>query len=216
MKKLFLIVVFLLVGQKAMILYAQDISVLSCQKVLSDSTCLVAPRYDINDNACAIVKVFAKNISGPLDFKGNIVGQVITDEKVYTIYVLDKTKRLKLLHTDYYPKVIDFTEYEESKNGLEGNCVYYVSISGTDNSNSVKANNTSGTRILSFTSDAPLRQLFVNGLEWKITNNSSQRLLSYGIYEYDAVTDNNVHKKGKVELSPSIGSKVVKISFNDL
>lgn len=214
MKK-YLLIIVLFLGQWTTLVCAQELSVLSCKRVLSDSTFIVSPRYDINDKACAVVKVFANNISGPLDFKGNIVGQVISNGSIYTIYVLDKTKRLKLLHTDYYPITIDFTEFEDSRVGLEGNNVYYVSVSGTKDTNSDKTTNVTGTRVLSFSSDAPLRQLFVNGIEWKVTNNTSKRMLPYGVYEYDAITDGNVHKKDKVELSPSIGSKVVIIEFNN-
>lgn len=39
--------------------------------------------------------------------------------------------------------------------------------------------------------------------------------MPYGEYEYEAVTDGNVRKKGKVELKPSIGSYIVKIEFDN-
>jgi hypothetical protein len=183
--------------------------------IQSDSTCFISPRYDLNGNACAVIKVFASSITGLLDFKGNIIGDVKVDGASYTIYVTDRTKRIKVYHPNYIPETIDFTQYEDSKKGIEGNHVYYVSIIGTDSIKPGKVSNGTGSRILSFSSDAPLRQLFVNGVEWKINDNTSKRLMPYGEYEYEAVTDGNVHKKGKVQLKPSIGSYIVKIEFEN-
>ena len=195
--------------------FSQNLSVSSVKMIQSDSTCFISPRYDLNGNACAVIKVFASSITGSLDFKGNIIGDVKLDGSLYTIYVTDRTKRIKVYHPNYIPETIDFTQYEDSRKGIEGNHVYSISISGNDNMKSSKNSYVSGSRILSFSSDVPLRQLFVNGVEWKITNNSSKRLMPYGEYEYEAVTDGNVRKKGKVELKPSIGSYIVKIEFDN-
>lgn len=193
---------------------SQNLSVSSIKMIPTDSTFYTSPRYDINGNVCAIIKVFANNIAGSLDFKGDIIGEVEVDGAMYTIYVPNRTKRLKIYHPNYIPETIDFTQYEDSRKGLEGNLVYYVTISGNDNLKHVKTSNVSGSRILSFSSDIPLLQLFVNGAEWKIIDNTSKRLMPYGDYEYEAVSEGNIRKKGKVELKPSIGSMIVKIDFN--
>jgi hypothetical protein len=194
---------------------SQNLSVSSVKMIQTDSTCFTSPRYDLNGNACAVVKVFANNLIGLLDFKGDIIGEVKGDAAKYTIYVPERTKRLKIYHPDYIPETIDFTQHEDSKKGLEGNHVYYVSISGNESVKSGSISNVSGSRILSFSSDVPLRQLFVNGVEWKITDNTSKRLMPYGEYEYEAVTDENIRKKGNIKLIPSIGSMIVKIIFDN-
>lgn len=195
--------------------FSQNLSVSSVKMIQSDSTCFISPRHDLNGNACAVIKVFASSITGSLDFKGNIIGDVKFDGSIYTIYVTDRTKRIKVYHPNYIPETIDFTQYDDSKKGIEGNHVYYVSILGNDSIKPDNTSNISGSRILSFSSDVPLRQLFVNGVEWKITDNTSKRLMPYGEYEYEAVTDGNVHKTGKVQLKPSIGSYIVKIEFGN-
>lgn len=208
-RKTIIIAVFVFMGSY---LKAQNLSVSSVEMVQTDSTCIRFPRYDLNDNVCAVIKVFTSNIVGKLDFKGNIIGDIKADEERYTIYVTNGTKRLKVYHPNYIPGTIDFTQFKVSKKGIEGNRVYYVKISG-DNTKTKNVISVSGSRILSFTSEAPLRKLFVNGIEWPIVSNSSKRLMPYGEYEYDAVTDGNVHKAGRVELKPSFGSMIVKIEF---
>lgn len=213
MIRLLIIITFsLLVGCNSA--FSQNLSVSSVEMIQSDSTCFISPRYDLNGNACAVIKVFASSITGLLDFKGNIIGDVKVDGSSYTIYVTDRTKRIKVYHPNYIPIIIDFTQYEDSRKGIKGNHVYSVNISGDDSMKSNKTYNISGSRILSFSSDVPLRQLFVNGVEWKITDNTSKRLMPYGEYEYEAVTDGDVRKKGKVELVPSFGSMVVNIDFD--
>ena len=191
--------------------FSQDLSVSSMKMIQTDSTCLTSPRYDLNGHACAVIKVFTNNLLGLLYFKGNIIGDVKTDESLYTIYVTDRTKKIKVYHPNYIPKTIDFTQYEDSKNGIEGNHVYYISISGNNTTKSEKMVLGSGSRNLIFTSNAEIRHLFVNGIEW----NHSSHLLPYGEYEYEAVSEKNVRKKGKVKLTPSIGSMVVNIEFDN-
>lgn len=194
--------------------FSQNLSVSSVKMIQSDSTCFISPRYDLNGNACAVIKVFANSITGLLEFKGNIIGDVKVDGSLYTIYVTDRTKRIKVYHPNYIPETIDFTQYEDSRKGIEGNHVYSVSISGNDSMKSSISSNVSGSRILSFFSDVPLRQLFVNGVEWKITDNTSKRLMPYGEYDYEAISEGNMRKVGHVELVPSIGSMIVRITFD--
>lgn len=112
--------------------------------IQSDSTCFISPRYDLNGNACAVIKVFASSITGSLDFKGNIIGDVKLDGSLYTIYVTDRTKRIKVYHPNYIPETIDFTQYEDSRKGIEGNHVYSISISGNDNMKSSQNSYVSG------------------------------------------------------------------------
>ena len=213
MIRLSIIIIFtLLVGYNSA--FSQNLSVSSVKMIQSDSTCFISPRYDLNGNACSVVKVFASSIIGSLEFKGNIIGDVKVDGSLYTFYVTDRTKRIKVYHPNYIPETIDFTQYDDSRKGIEGNNVYYVSIIGNDIIKSSNNSNVSGSRILSFSSDVPLRQLFVNGVEWKVTDNTSKRLLPYGEYKYEAITDGDIRKRGRVELVPSFGSMVVNIDFD--
>ena len=213
MIRLSIIIIFtLLVGYNSA--FSQNLSVSSVKMIQSDSTCFISPRYDLNGNACSVVKVFASSIIGSLEFKGNIIGDVKVDGSLYTFYVTDRTKRIKVYHPNYIPETIDFTQYEDSRKGIEGNHVYSVSISGNDSMKSSISSNVSGSRILSFSSDVPLRQLFVNGVEWKIENNTSKRLMPYGEYDYEAISEGNMRKVGHVELVPSIGSMKVRITFD--
>lgn len=195
--------------------FAQDLTIMSCKYNPKDSTYITSQRYDINGNPCSIIKLFANEIIGKLEFKGNIVGKVIENEgKIYTLYVLDKTKKIKVFHADYIPKVIDFTEYEDSKKGLEQNKVYNVHIMAKGKQYSSKVSYPLGARLLSFSSDNQIKRLVVDGIEWKITNNCGQKMMPYGKYEYEAHDAEGNKGKGVVDLQPEIGSKRVKIVFN--
>lgn len=193
---------------------AQNLVIDSCRVCNKDSTWIISPRTDINGKPCSVIKVFTTNIKGKLDFKGNIVGDIVKGESAYTIYVLDKTKRLKVYHSDYIPETIDFTGYEDSRSGLECNKVYYVFISGPNETRQASVPVPEGSRVLSFFSDMQLQSLIVDGIEWKILNgNSSKRLIPYGNHSYEAISVDGTHLKGEVNLLPSIGSKIIKLNF---
>ena len=137
---------------------AQTLIVDSCKVCKEDSTFHVSPRFDLNDTPCSIVKFITKNISGKLMFKGNIVGSILECKSSYTVYVLNKTKRLKIYHADYIPKTIDFSEYEDSRNGLLNNNVYYVYLSVPNTPQKEETSASVGSRILSFTSNKIMKE----------------------------------------------------------
>ena len=144
MIRLSIIIIFtLLVGYNSS--FSQNLSVSSVKMIRSDSICFKSPRYDLNGNACAVIKVIASNITGLLNFKGNIIGDVKIDGASYTFYVTDRTKRIKVYHPNYIPETIDFTQYDDSRKGIEGNHVYYVSIIGNDIIKSSNNSNVSGS-----------------------------------------------------------------------
>lgn len=193
--------------------YTQNLAIRYCRQSPTDSTHIVSPRRDINDRLCSVVKVFTKNVNGKIDFKGNVVGNVIDNGNEYIVYVLERTKRLQIFHADYIPEIIDFTKYEDSKMGVEIDRVYHVEISGEEQQESSNLVTSTETRILSFTSDKQMSQLFVNGKEWEILNNASKKLLPCGKYEYEAVSFEGLRIKDTIELSPAFGRKIVKIDF---
>lgn len=197
--------------------FAQNLTITACEYCPTDSTYIISQRYDINDNPCSIVKVFTREITGQLKFKGNIIGEVIENVDCYTIYVLNKTKRINVFHMDYTPCIIDFTQYDDSKMGVEQNKVYYVHIEGNGGNVETSSNVTypSGSRILSFSTDNKLKQLVVNDIGWQIVDNSAKRLLPYGKYKYEATDTKGRCLRGEVELLPAIGSKIVKLDFGN-
>ncbi len=203
----------MLIAASAMSHFAlsQKITIMSIRMNNTDSICTTSPRYDINGTACAVIKFFTKDIIGTLDFKGNIIGPVLLEDSIYTVYVSNKTKRIKVYHPDYIPEVLDFTIFDNLRNGVESNKVYYAKICGKDKTKSNKYTNVLGARILSFSSEFTIRKLYVNGMEWPVINNSAKRMVPYGEYEYEALMDGNVSKKGKVDIVPSVGPMNIKI-----
>lgn len=206
------IIVFLSISS-----FAQELTITTCEYCQTDSTYIISQRYDINGNPCSIVKVFTKEIKGKLKFKGNIIGEVIENGDCYIIYVLNKTKRINIFHTDYTPTIIDFTQYNDSKTGIEQNKVYYVHIERSE-MNEISTSNVTyptGSRILSFSSDNKLKQVVVNDINWNLVDNSAKRLLPYGKYKYKALNTEGKCLRGEIELLPAIGSKIVKLNFDN-
>lgn len=190
---------------------AQEMDIQNFRKEHTDSFAIYNSRYDINGNICAVVHVSFEGID-ELSFKGDIVGDIIKSGSKYTVYLPNRTKRLQLFNSGYIPQTIDFTNYEDSSKGLIGGNTYSVFVKSKM---SIKKQHEKGSGILIFSSETPLRQLYVNGTEWKIIDNSAKRLLPYGEYEYEAIADGNIHKKGIVELKPAIGSTKVNIIFDN-
>ena len=72
-----------------------------------------------------------------------------------------------------------------------------------------------GSRILSFSSDNKLKQVVVNDINWNLVDNSAKRLLPYGKYKYKALNTEGKCLRGEIELLPAIGSKIVKLNFDN-
>lgn len=218
MKKNLMMLILVFVGH--ILCNAQRITIVSCNKNVTDTTWQVAPRYDINDNPCSIIKVRTSDISGPLEFKGNIVEPVVSDNSTYTVYVLDGTKRLRILHKDYIPEIVDFTDYNESKSGVEGSMVYDVMVKGNTPTKISNSAIIGDLCVLAFSFNEEVKSLTVNSAEWSVLKQygnefSARRTLPYGEYKYEAISTEGRHKKGIVTLDSSVfGVKTVKIVFD--
>ena len=92
---------------------AQEIVVTSFELKVTDLTAKIDPVYDLNDEACALVKVSipGKNVT----FTGDIIkgpDQVLPGE--YHIYIPKGTKRIKVAAENYAPVTFEFPmEIEE-------------------------------------------------------------------------------------------------------
>lgn len=113
MKKVRLLIVLTTVMLSAAVASAQEIVVTSFEMKVTDLTAKIDPVYDLNDEACALVKVSlpGKNVV----FTGDIIkgpDQVLPGE--YHIYIPKGTKRVKVAAENYAPLTFEFPmEIEE-------------------------------------------------------------------------------------------------------
>lgn len=85
---------------------AQEIVVTSFELKATDLTAKIDPVYDLNDEACALVKVAipGKKVS----FKGDIIKEPESISGEYHIYLPEGTKRLTVSVENYLPLVFEF------------------------------------------------------------------------------------------------------------
>ena len=109
--------------------YAQSFRVLSFEEELNDLSAVKYERKDVNDQKCAIIKVYT-NLSG-LNFETRlgIEGDVITKTGEFWIFVSPKEKMLKIVKNGYIP-----LEYAIPIN-VESSKVYKLTLTGGANQN---------------------------------------------------------------------------------
>lgn len=189
-------------------LMAQEIKVVNLMEIPSDSTAILNPVYDINNESCAVLKVYAGSIS-ELTFSGMIVGDVIKNSSnIYLLHIPNKTKRIKYRHPEFLPGVIDFTEFQLS---VEGGKVY----SATLKEDSVESPSSNTIQYLTFKSEYPLKSFLVNGEEWTCKKDTNiyiaRKMVPLGLYNYVAYTEDGRVYTGIVEVKNAKINKTVKI-----
>ena len=84
-------------------LEAQTFRVLSFEEELSDLSAIKYERKDVNDQKCAIIKVYT-NLNGLLfETRLGIEGDIITKTGEFWLYVSPKEKMLKIIKSGYIP-----------------------------------------------------------------------------------------------------------------
>ena len=122
-----------------------------------DSLTSPLPRYDDNDEICALVKIktpFIENIV----FEGIIVGEPTYDDGTYSIYI-SHAKRLSYHHEALLPGVIDFSLWNIK---IKGGEVYNVELILKDD-NSIALNTSGDYAILDVKSNLENAQVFLDG-----------------------------------------------------
>ncbi|MBN2777653.1 MAG: PEGA domain-containing protein [Bacteroidales bacterium] len=122
MKKFYLFLIFSLIITPA--IFTQSFRILSFEEDLSDLSAVTAARVDVNDQKCAIIKVYT-NLDGLFfETRLGIEGDVFKKTGEYWIYISPREKMLKIIKSGYIPLEysIDFN-IEESK-------VYKMTLTG--------------------------------------------------------------------------------------
>lgn len=90
-------------------MHSQSLKVKSFEYVQNDLSARTTPRIDINDNACALLKVRLA-LSGA-KFKGDVVGNVDYKDSEYWVYLSSGSKRINISLSGFLPLDIVFADH---------------------------------------------------------------------------------------------------------
>ena len=130
------VIFFALAMLVTMIVCGQELQVRSFRLVANDISAVKYQRLDLNGHPCALIKV-GLGVQGAKFPSTEVVGDVKFDTGEYWVYVVDGTKKLKVMHNNYAPLYIDFSDYPEQR--LEGGRTYVLILVGVNSGNADKA-----------------------------------------------------------------------------
>ena len=119
-----------------LIVSGQEFQVRSFRLAANDISAVKYQRLDLNGQPCALIKV-GLGVQGAKFPGTEVVGDVKFDTGEYWVYVVDGTKKLKVMHNNYAPLYIDFSDYPEQR--LEGGRTYVLILVGVNSGNADKA-----------------------------------------------------------------------------
>lgn len=186
---------------------AQEFIVEKVAEISSEEVAAIDPREDLNGDPCAALIVECLSVDN-IFFSGNIIGDVERKNDTYLLYITEGTKRIKLMHEDYFPATIEFLQYGTT---IKGGHMYKVVLNAK---NPMVGNSTynNGAQYLILKSSVPLTKAIVNGEEWDIIDGKAKKLVPLGRYEY-VVEAGNMQSTGVAEVKSTATSNVVNIKF---
>ena len=122
------VIFFALAMLVTMIVSGQELQVRSFRLAANDISAVKYQRLDLNSQPCALIKV-GLGVQGAKFPGTEVVGDVKFDTGEYWVYVVDGTKKLKVMHNNYAPLYIDFSDYPEQR--LEGGRTYVLILSSS-------------------------------------------------------------------------------------
>ena len=162
---------------------AQVLKVMSFRLAENDISAVKYQRLDLNSKPCALIKV-GLGVQGAKFPGTEVVGGVKFDTGEYWVYVVDGTKKLKVMHNDYTPLYIDFTNYPEQR--LEGGRTYILLLDGakSDGGNGASSQQQqSNFLIMSVT--PPNASVTIDDVRETLnTDGTLKKLISNGIHRY--------------------------------
>lgn len=99
---------------------AQEVTVKSFKEEISDLSARTNRKYDVNDEACALIKV--QYPKAGTTYEGNVVGDVEYKNGEYWVYVSKGTKRFKIHLPEVPTIVVEFADYGVQQ--VESNITY--------------------------------------------------------------------------------------------
>jgi hypothetical protein len=97
MRYILLLIMFLWMA--VLTLDAQEIKVTSFKVLENDSSAIMFPRLDLNENKCSILKIKSKEKN--LVFEGNVIGEPIYQDEEIWIYMPQRSSRILIRNGKY-------------------------------------------------------------------------------------------------------------------
>ena len=161
---------------------AQELKVDKVTLLETDNEAETNPRYDGNDEICALLKVYVNDLSG-LKFASSYVidgGNIIYKEGYYAVYVANGIRNMMLKHGDYLPVTINFRK--DFQISIMGGKTYRVDVSTIG---MVKKT----TQTVVFNMLPREGSLLINGEKHSVSEGMLQLELKPGNYSYSASAD---------------------------
>lgn len=117
-------VLFLLFFAAIISVQAQEMSVKSFEYLDTDLTARTNPKFDINDNPAAVIRVGIA-LQGVV-FEGNVLGEPVYNTGEYLVYMSAGSRKLTVRHQNFVPLEVTFADYEIKQ--LEGRSTYRLTI----------------------------------------------------------------------------------------
>lgn len=109
MKSNRLLTLFLMLLMTVGVMAQEEITVKTFKELSTDLTARTQRRYDLNQDACALVKVLFPNEGAR--FEGNVVGDVEYRGSEYWVYLVNGTKSIRLMLPGYPTIEVEFVDY---------------------------------------------------------------------------------------------------------
>lgn len=186
---------------------AQELKVDKVTLLETDNEAETNPRYDGNDEICALLKVYVNDLSG-LKFASSYVidgGNITYKEGYYAVYVANGIRNMMLKHGDYLPVTINFKK--DFQTSIKGGKTYRVDISTIGMV-------TKTTQTIAFNMLPREGSLLINGEKHPVSEGILQLELKPGNYSYTANADYCHAKEGTFSITDEDISEVREISLS--
>ncbi len=171
---------------------AQELSVKSFEHKQEELYAKINPRFDKNEDACALLRV-CTTVEG-LSVKGNLgnVGEVEKPRhSEYWIYLPLQTKRLQINHPDYLPLTYTFKE------PLQKYATYELVLEALG----TRAKPTMNMQYLSLTVTPADAIVLIDDIPQELTNGSLALKLPFGVHTYSISSSSHHMQKGSFEIT---------------
>ena len=180
---------------------AQKLAVESFSLAATDISAQTQPRKDLNDEACALVKV--QFVGDILDVEGNVIKPLVKKGNETWAYMTHGSQQMKVLTKDYLPIMVDFSNYGISQ--VEKNKTYVlVLIKPVGGAESVMQQ--SQTLIIRYTPSTAT--VLVDNKMVRGSNGVAKTTLPVGQHSYIVACDGYESEEGMVKLKASAPSNL--------
>ena len=183
---------------------AQELRVDKVTLLETDNEAEMKPRYDGNDEICALLKVYVNDLPGLKFASGYVIngGNIIYKGGYYAVYVANGIRTIMFKHDDYLPITINFKN--DFKTSIKGGKTYRVDVSTVG---MVKKT----TQTVAFNMIPREGSILINGEKHLVSEGMLQLELNPGNYSYTASADYSQAKEGTFTITDEDISEVREI-----